>query len=173
MNTKRISAVILSAFLVISLLVGCNSSAAPASPSAAAPESTAPESAQQPAETEKVDWPSGSIQFLVPSKAGGDYRYLYAVCSEVLQTSTSANFATVNYDTEAVGYESLRTAKPDGSTLLFQHSTVICKYLTGAIDYNPSTEFTVVGVVANMGSQAIITNADAPYDTWDEFCFLR
>ncbi|MGE4353821.1 MAG: Bug family tripartite tricarboxylate transporter substrate binding protein [Oscillospiraceae bacterium] len=170
MNAKRMVAIILSVILVIGLLSGCDSGAAPASssPTASSVASAAPESTQS-SDTEETSWPSGSIQFLVPSKAGGITDIYTRYVQKSLQTSTSANFATVNYDTEAVGYENLRSAKPDGSTLLFQHSTIICKYLTGAIDYNPATGFKVVGVVANMGSQAIITNPDAPYDTWDEF----
>ncbi|MFQ9702841.1 MAG: hypothetical protein ACLR0U_12690 [Enterocloster clostridioformis] len=46
---------------------------------------------------------------------------------------------------------------------------MICKYLTGAIDYNPQDSFRAVGVAANMGSQAIICRPDAPYNTWAEF----
>ena len=106
---------------------------------------------------------------MVPSKAGGVTDIYTRNIQNYLQSATNGNFATVNYDNETVGYENLRSAKADGSTLLFQHSTMICKYLTGAIDYNPQDSFRVVGVAANMGSQAIICRPDAPYNTWAEF----
>ncbi len=114
-------------------------------------------------------WPNKAIQLLVPSKAGGVTDIYTRNVQSSLQKSTGGTFATVNYGTEAVGYQTLRAAKGDGSTLLFQHSTIICKYLTGALDYNPAKEFRVVGEVADMGGQAIIVGPKAPYNTWDEF----
>lgn len=169
---KKLLSVVLVAVLVLALFAGCNSSQAPESkaPESNAPESQAPESnAPESNEPETAEWPKGAVQLLVPSKAGGITDIYTRFGQEALQNITGGNFATVNYDTEAVAYENLRTADADGSTLLFQHSTIICKYLTGAIDYNPMEEFRVVGSFADMGSQAIIVHPDAPYDTWDEF----
>ena len=127
------------------------------------------EDVENMAPKETVAWPKGAVQLLVPSKAGGVTDIYTRYVQEALQKSTGGSFATVNYDNETVGYETLRSAKADGSSVLFQHSTVICKYLTGAIDYDPSQEFRVVGEVADMGSQAIIAGPDAPYSTWEEF----
>jgi len=114
-------------------------------------------------------WPKKAVQMLVPSKAGGVTDIYTRNLQNYLQKATGGNFATVNYNAEAVAYQTLRAAKGDGNTLMFQHSTIICKYLTGAIDYNPSKEFRVVGEVADMGSQAIIVGPKAPYNTWEEF----
>lgn len=173
MKKNRWFAGVTTGVIVISLLAGCanaNSAPAPAATQAAKTEAAASDKEVSAATSaENVSWPSSAVQLLVPSKAGGITDIYTRYVQESLQKSTGGNFATVNYDTEAVGYENLRSANPDGTTLLFQHSTLICKYLTGAVEYNPSTEFRVVGEVANMGSQAIICGPDAPYNTWDEF----
>lgn len=167
MKLKRFLTGIVSVLLAAGILAGCDSGAAPA-PQTASSESSGG-AASQSAEKGEVQWPDGAVQFLVPSKAGGITDIFARNVQNSLQKSTGGNFATVNYDTEAVGYENLRSAKGDGSSLLFQHSTIICKYLTGAVEYNPQEEFRVVGEVANMGPQAIICSPDAPYSTWEEF----
>ncbi|MDL2229441.1 hypothetical protein LJC14_04245 [Treponema sp. OttesenSCG-928-L16] len=154
-NRKRFIFAVLGMLLGLALFLGCNKS--PGASSSANPAAAS------------VTWPSGSIRFIVPSKAGGVTDIYTRYGQKSLQASTSANYATVNYDNESVAYEQLRSARPDGATLLFQHSTMICKYLTGAVDYNPSVEFKVVGVTANMGSQAIIAGPNTPYNTWEEF----
>lgn len=169
MRKKQLAAIILAAAVVAGGLAGCSSgSGTGGAPAAGTTVTTAGSSTdKQGGSSDK--WPNGAVQLLVPSKAGGITDIYARNAQNFLQQSTDGNFATVNYDTEAVGYENLRSAKSDGSTLLFQHSTLICKYLTGAVDYNPTEQFRVVGVTANMGSQAIICSPDAPYNTWEEF----
>lgn len=170
MKVKRILSLSLSIVLAIGLLGGCNTTTpAKSDPVKSGTSTGSSQPSASGSEAKTVEWPNGSIQFLVPSKAGGITDIYTRYAQKSLQKSTGANFATINYDTEAVGYETLRSAKADGSTILFQHSTVICKYLTGAVDYDPSTQFKAVGAVADMGSQAIITSSDSPYDTWAEF----
>jgi tripartite-type tricarboxylate transporter receptor subunit TctC len=179
---KRMFAVFgLIAALSTGLLAGCNSAAAPApattkaaagnaaTTAKAAAGTTAAAGASKAGTASAVKWPGSSVQLLVPSKAGGVTDIYTRNLQNYLQTSTKGSFATVNYDTEAVAYENLRSSKADGTSLMFQHSTVICKYLTGAINYNPSKEFRVIGSVADMGSQAIICGPKAPYSTWEEF----
>lgn len=167
MRKKSVLAV-LTAAVVTSALAGCNANSAPGAGQTTT-GSTEISANETSGKTGDVKWPDGAVQLLVPSKAGGITDIYARNVQNYLQQSTGGSFATVNYDTEAVAYENLRSANADGSTLLFQHSTLICKYLTGAVEYNPMEEFRVVGVAANMGSQAIICSPDAPYDTWDEF----
>ena len=172
MKKRHVLAAIMTAAMAVSALSGC-AAANSAPTTAAAKEAAAPAEskadAAPAAEAGSGTWPNGAVQLLVPSKAGGVTDIYTRTIQNYLQSATNGNFATVNYDNETVGYENLRSAKADGSTLLFQHSTMICKYLTGAIDYNPQDSFRVVGVAANMGSQAIICGPDAPYNTWAEF----
>lgn len=159
---------ILAGVLTAGMLGGCSKASVEPSPAASTAGKTEAQKTEGAAATDAA-WPKSAVQLLVPSKAGGITDIYTRYVQESLQKSTGGNFATVNYDTEAVGYENLRSAKPDGNTLLFQHSTLICKYLTGSVDYDPSKEFRVVGEVANMGSQAIICGPNAPYTTWEEF----
>jgi tripartite-type tricarboxylate transporter receptor subunit TctC len=154
MKTKHFFQSALYLVLLVSLSA-CNKA-----PSGAKPVETAPEAAK---------WPAGSVQMLVPSKAGGVTDIFTRYVQKYLQTNTDGRFGTVNYDNEAVAYENLRSARPDGATLLFNHSTIICKYLTGSIELNPAAQFKVVGIVADMGNQAIIVSPKAPYNTWGEF----
>lgn len=170
-KNQTIIAVMMAAVLTAGILTGCSTSSGKSASEPAASSVAGAETSKEAVSgsTGNTKWPGGSVQLLVPSKAGGITDIYTRNVQNYLQQSTSGNFATVNYDTEAVAYENLRSAKTDGSSLLFQHTTLICKYLTGAVDYNPTEAFRVVGAVANMGSQAIICSPDAPYDTWEEF----
>lgn len=114
-------------------------------------------------------WPTRAVQLHAASRAGGVTDIYTRNVANYLQTATGGNFAVVNYGTDAVAYQTVLGSRPDGTSLLFQHSTLLCRYVTGQIDYNPLEKFRIVGEVADMGGQAIIVHPDAPYNTWNEF----
>lgn len=155
---------------------GCNANSAPVTTTAAPVQTTAAKAetgdaakAQTEASTAAdLKWPAGAVQILVPSKAGGITDLHSRYIQEWWQKSTGANIAVVNFDNEAVAYEQLRSSKPDGSTILSQHTTVLCKYITGAVDFDPTKEMRVVAKLQYMGDNALIAAPDAPYNTMEE-----
>ena len=155
---------------------GCNANSAPVTTTNAPAQTTAAktestEASKVQAESSAaadVKWPAGAIQILVPSKAGGITDLHSRYIQEWWQKSTGANMAVVNFDNEAVAYEQLRSSKPDGSTILAQHTTILCKYITGAVDFDPTKELRVVAKLQYMGDNALIAAPDAPYNTMEE-----
>lgn len=155
----------------LAAISGCNANSAPVTTTAAPTEKAAVETKTEStaaAETADIKWPAGAVQLLVPSKAGGITDLHTRYVQEWWQKNTGASMAVVNFDNEAVAYEQLRSAKPDGSTILAQHTTVLCKYITGALDFDPTQEMRVVAKLQYMGDQAIIAAPDAPFNTMAE-----
>lgn len=169
MRTNKIIATALSAALAASLLAGCGGTATASS--SATSESTAASSAAAESTAEstaaEAAWPTAAVQFSVPAKAGGVTDIYARYVQNSLQQNWGGTFSTVNYDTPAVAYQTV-VAATDPNTLLFQHSSLVCNYVTGSLQFDPTTDYRVVGMVADMGAQAIIVNPDAPYDTWEE-----
>lgn len=168
MRTNKIIATALSAALAASLLAGCggNTTSSSAASDSAAADSTAADSAAADS-TAEAAWPTAAVQFSVPAKAGGVTDIYARYVQNSLQQNWGGTFSTVNYDTPAVAYQTV-VAATDPNTLLFQHSSLVCNYVTGSLQFDPTTDYRVVGMVADLGAQAFITNPDAPYDTWEE-----
>ncbi|MDO4620456.1 MAG: tripartite tricarboxylate transporter substrate-binding protein [Lachnospiraceae bacterium] len=112
-------------------------------------------------------WPSAAVQFSVPAKAGGVTDIYTRYVQAALQEDVGGTYSTVNYDTPAVAYQTV-VAATDANTLLFQHMSLVTGYVTGSLAFDPTTEYRVAGVPADMGTQAVIVGPDAPYSTWDE-----
>ena len=115
-------------------------------------------------------WPTGSVQFVVPAKAGGGTDAAARVLSKALQEEVGSPFVVVNQPSGggSVACEQVRNSKPDGNTILFYHSGMFANYHTGLYDHSPSDEFTTCVVMPVAGSYALVVAADAPYDSVEE-----
>lgn len=121
-----------------------------------------------------VQWPTGTITVKVPANAGGGTDNFARVLASAMQKATGEAFTVVNDSTGngTVAFESVRNAKPDGSTLLFYHSTMGIQYYQGAYNYNPAdaANFTVVANIPNGGTgDVLVVPSSAPYKTLEEF----
>ncbi len=118
----------------------------------------------------KTDWPTGSVQFVVPAKAGGGTDAAARVISKALQEAVGSPFVVVNQPSGggSVACEQVRNAKPDGNTILFYHSSMFANYHTGLYDHSPSEDFTTCVVMPVAGSYALVVGADSPYTSVQE-----
>lgn len=112
-------------------------------------------------------WPSDTVQMIVPVRAGGGTDNASRVLAEALQAATGQNFVVVNVDGGggAVGFEQVRTAAPDGRTILFFHSGMINAHITGRYPHDPLTAFAAANVIPVGGSYSLAVRADAPWAT--------
>lgn len=115
-------------------------------------------------------WPTGTVQMVVPVRAGGGTDNAARVLAEALQRSTGQTFVVVNVDGGggAVGFEQVRTARPDGSTILFFHTGILNNHVTGRYPHDPLTSFAVANVIPVGGTFAVAVRADAPWQTTAE-----
>ena len=167
MRKNKVLAATMAATLALGMLTACSANE-PGSTNSAPKETK--EAASEGGDTTTTDaaWPGAAVQFSVPAKAGGVTDIYTRYVQNALQTTVGGTYSTVNYDTPAVAYQTV-VAATDPNTLLFQHSSLACNYVTGSLQFNPTTDYRVVGCVADMGAQAIIVAPDAPYNTWEEF----
>ncbi len=113
------------------------------------------------------DWPSGSVQLVVPAKPGGGTDAAARVVAAALGQKTGGDFVVVNNPGGggAVAAEQIRTAGSDGQQLLFYHTSFLTTYHTGGYDQNPLEEFTLIAAMPVGGSYALAVSVDSPYET--------
>lgn len=153
MKIKKVLGLVLATALTLSIFSGCSSNAGGESGTGTDSGST---------------WPNSAVQVLVPSSAGGLTDIHTRQLTQWWQNQISESLAVVNYDNGSVAYENVRSAKTDGSTLMMQHTGLVAQYLTGAVEFNPAEEFSIIAKLQYIGDQAIIASPDAPYDNFAE-----
>lgn len=120
--------------------------------------------------TAEVDWPKGPVRLVVPSKAGGGTDVIGRIFADYLQRTIGKPVAVINQPGGGgtVGYEMVRTAAPDGQTLLFMHTSLMIHAHTGRYPH-PVSDFTPIAMGQIYPSQVYAVGADAPWNTLAEF----
>lgn len=115
-------------------------------------------------------WPNGPIQLVIPSRPGGGTDVMGRIFADYLQQATGTSVAVVNLPDGSgiVAQETVRTAAPDGQTLLFQHTGMLVQQATGRYE-QPVDQFTVVGIAQSYPPQVYAVHPDAPWTTMREF----
>ncbi len=163
---KKLVSAILTCTLVLTMFAGCASgSTAPSSSIGTAPAPT--ESSAAPATAE---WPKTTVQLVQPNAGGGTYDVSIRLLSSDITDRTRAPFNYVNTTAGngAVAFETVRTAKPDGNTILVSHFVFYVKYLTGMYQYNPVEDFDVVCSMRAANPYVLLVRADSPWQTADD-----
>lgn len=160
---KKLTALLLAGALSLSL-AACTSSNPPAS-------GTTSPSGTNSAEPAKASWPTDTVTFTVPASPGGGTDTQARIVADYLQRTTGVAFNVVNDTTggNTVALENARHAKPDGTNLLFFHTSPLMSYYQGKIDFNPIDEYTIITSAGFQADGAICVPKDAPYDTGEEF----
>lgn len=177
MKKMKMMSLILALVLSVSLLGGCAKSSTndnentPSSQENTDNQEATNEdqSAEEDETNADVQWPTGPAQIYVASKAGGITDLNARILAKYLQDTTGQPFTVVNQADGGgtIAYESVRTAEPDGNTLLFCHSGFVSAYWTGVYDHTYK-DFTNIAISQDAGLEAYVAAADAPYDTLGE-----
>lgn len=134
------------------------------------PETDAPET-EEPAAT----WPNGDVTILAGYAVGSLTDVSIRIVGDYIVDKTGAN---VIYENNDVGgganlITKLAEAEPDGQTMMYVGMNTIANYYNGTWSLNPSdwSKFKIVcssvQPYPNSGCM-VLTQADAPYSTWDE-----
>jgi putative tricarboxylic transport membrane protein len=112
------------------------------------------------------------VEVYVPAKAGGGTDVMARALANKI-TKDSERTLTILNNTDGSGVvamETVRNAKPNGSTLLQFHSTMLIKSATGLYNKKATEDFTIIGVAKNPGpgGTILVTSPDAPYNTIEE-----
>lgn len=114
-----------------------------------------------------------NVEVQVPAKAGGGTDVMArALATQVAKDAK--NTLTIVNNTDGggvVAMEKVRNAKPDGSTILQFHTTMLIKTATGVYDKTVADDFTVIAVSqgTEVGGYVLVVPADSPYKTVDDF----
>jgi tripartite-type tricarboxylate transporter receptor subunit TctC len=115
-------------------------------------------------------WPEGTVQMVVPTKPGGGTDLMSRIFADYMSRASGGNIVVVNQPAGggAVAANQVLNAKPDGRTLLFNHTGQIVNYHTGRVPINPA-DLTIIGIGQSYPPQVYAVAPDAPWDTMKEF----
>ena len=175
-NMKKMIAFALSAVMVMGL-TACSSGTQttqtePAKTETAATAETAKQEAgESAAGGETAVWPTGTVTVVVPAAAGSTLDLNARIMTTYLQNKTGCPFVVTNDVTGngTVAYETVRNAKPDGSTLLFTQNLFI-QARGGIYNQEPWDNFEVVGDGGeNTEAYILVAKSGKEYSNWEEF----
>jgi tripartite-type tricarboxylate transporter receptor subunit TctC len=117
-------------------------------------------------EPKSAEWPSRTVQIVVPYAAGGDTDFNARVLAEKLSAKIGGGFVVVNMGGNggATGSRFVKDAAPDGNTILFHHTGFIINQLSGATDYGLEA-FEFVGIVGRSAGNIITVNSKYGFKT--------
>jgi tripartite-type tricarboxylate transporter receptor subunit TctC len=100
------------------------------------------------------NWPTGTVQIVVPASPGGDTDFNARVLADKLARKSGANFVVVNMSGSggAVASRFVKDAPHDGKTVLINHPQFIINRLSGTSDLTLN-DYEFVGIVGrNIGN---------------------
>ena len=126
--------------------------------------------AQGAEETAVAEWPQGTVQVVVSSKAGGGTdlvaRVLAAKMQELLGSTVIVSNVTDGGG--AIAFQQVMDDDPDTLKLGFNIPSFFTSYITGAIDMNPLKDFQCASFLTFSDCNYFVVAADSPYKTWDD-----
>lgn len=114
-----------------------------------------------------------NVEVQLPAKAGGGTDVVARAIQAYQSQNTGSNFTIVNNTdgSGVVAMETVRSAKADGSKILFFHTTMSIKKATGVYDKSPSEDFKVIGCATptNPGGYILVVPKEAGITDVDGF----
>ncbi|WP_164919085.1 MULTISPECIES: tripartite tricarboxylate transporter substrate binding protein [Acutalibacteraceae] len=156
---KKVLESVLAVCLLGSMLCACSQSGGGSSASSGASKADSASS---------VNWPAGTVNLMVPGKAGGGSDLTTRYLSTGLNKEQGINFSVYNYDNTAVCFQNIANQKPDGANLCVAHTAIMTQYITGTSEVDPAKQVTVIAAIGNNGLRCIAARKDAPYNTFKE-----
>jgi len=112
-----------------------------------------------------------SVEIQVPAGAGGGTDVVARALATKVAAIAGNNLAIINNADGGgvVAMEKVRTARPDGSTLLFFHTTMIIKSALGVYNRNAVDDFTIIGVgnIIDSSGYILLVHPDSDITTLD------
>lgn len=123
----------------------------------------------------KAAWPTGDVKIIVPNPSGGASDMCARLFADYVSRESGKNVVIINETggSNTVGFETVRNAKPDGSTLLSFHGTTLLNYYSGKIDYSILDEsaYTFGNFIyqpSETSVNCVAVSAKSPYQTIED-----
>lgn len=172
---KKLVSLLVAVSMVLTL-AACGNSAS-STPAPSSEPAGASEPANEPAEEVdvKAAWPTGDTRIIVPNAAGGVSDLTVRLFADYVTKQSGKNVIVVNETggNNTVGFETVRTAAPDGTTLFSFHSSAILNWLGGKVNYSVMDEsaYTFIDIFyqdAPGSRNVVVVSTDSPYETYDD-----
>lgn len=109
------------------------------------------------------------ITLVVPGKAGGGSDLAIRYYAQALTDLYGLKTTVTNYDSNTIGHQTVKSAKPDGTTITLATGALNIQYVTGNSDINPMEDFTLIAAMQDNGYSALAVPTSAPYDDFAGF----
>ena len=171
---KKLASILLTSATIFSL-TACGGGSA--SPSTAAPEVDTQQTETVASEKDTAAETAGGIGFVkgetltmvVPGKAGGGSDLAIRYYAQALTDIYGLKTTVTNYDSNTIGHQMVKDAKPDGTTLTLATGALNIQYITGNSDIDPMKDFTLIACMQDNGYSALAVPKDASYDDFAGF----
>lgn len=110
-----------------------------------------------------------TLTLVVPGKAGGGSDKAIRYYAQALTDVYGIKTTVTNYDSNTIGHETVKNAKPDGLTLTLATGALNIQYITGNSTADPMKDFTLIACMQDNGYSALAVPVDAPYDDFQGF----
>ena len=110
-----------------------------------------------------------TLTLVVPGKAGGGSDLAIRYYAQALTDVYGLKTTVTNYDSNTIGHQMVKSAKPDGTTLTLATGALNIQFITGNSDIDPMNDFTLIACMQDNGYSALGIPADAPYDDFAGF----
>lgn len=167
---RSISALLAAAALTLSLAACTNSASQSSTPANSTPvNSTNPTGSDAP-NPDDIGFVKGeTLTLVVPGKAGGGSDKAIRYYAQALTDVYGLRTTVTNYDSNTIGHETVKNAKPDGLTLTLATGALNIQYITGNSTADPMKDFTLIACMQDNGYSALAVPANAPYDDFQGF----
>ena len=110
-----------------------------------------------------------TLTMVVPGKAGGGSDLAKRYYAQALTDIYGLKTTVTNYDSNTIGHQMVKDAKPDGTTLTLATGALNVQYITGNSDIDPMKDFTLIACMQDNGYSALAVPKNAPYDDFAGF----
>ena len=159
-NMKKLLSLALATVMALGLVsCGNSSSGGNSAPSGSAASGSA----------SGADWPTKSINIVVPWSAGGDTDFHARTLGQYLEKELGVSVTVVNTTGGggSVASTEVKNSDPDGYTFLAFDTAMALNHASGITDFGGEA-FDPVAIIGKSCGEFLVTQGDAPYDTIPE-----
>ena len=168
MKFRKKASLVLALALVLTALAGCGSAPASSSPASSGAASQA--ASQTPASSASdVKWPTGTVNVINPSAAGGETDVYGRIVNRYLEKELGATFVTTNMagGGGTISTTQVSNSKADGNTMLVFHNGFLINNLMGLTKLDIS-DFKMAGMVCIDSTQCLFARSKVSYSNVKE-----
>ena len=117
-----------------------------------------------------ADWPKKNVQIVIPYNAGGDTDIYARLIAKYLKEELGQNFVVINMPggSGVIASKYVMAQKPDGYTILFNHTASLVQEVTGIADFSYSDAFENAGTVVSDTTYTLVCRKDSGWKNLED-----